>query len=88
MGGEEFVSVVVVRGAMKLIRSRLDREIQRRTRITSRLRGSLALQLKLLNRVKRQHDARDSPDADLIYGHHIVPGIVVVGAVNLPVDVR
>src|ERR1700690_686052 len=87
-GGEELVSVVVVRSTMKLIRSRLDREIQRPARVASHLSGSEALQRELINRIKRQHDTRDSPDADLIYGHHIAPGIVVVCAFNLPVDAR
>src|SRR5229473_382256 len=50
------------------------------------LRARLCLCREFVNGVDRHHHARDSRDTALIHCGNVVPEVVVVNAVDLPVD--
>ena len=84
--GERFVPVVVVRAAARLVRPRLDDQVDRAAGIASRLGGRLRLHRVLLDRVERQQHAGDAVDASLVDRFDVEPLIVVVGSLDLPVE--
>src|SRR6516164_11339483 len=86
MRGIKLVAVVVIDGAVEVIGARTRDHVDRAARVASSLRPGLRLRGKLHDGVHRHHDTSDAGNAALIHGRNIVPEIIIVHAVDLPVD--
>ena len=85
-GRKSFVADVKVGRTVEVVASGFEREVNGATRIAAGFGSGLRLHRELVDRVDRQHDARDTGNAALIDRRNVVPEIVVVHAVDLPVD--
>ena len=86
MRGEGLVPVVIVGGAVQGVAAGASHQIDRAAGVASRLRARLRLGREFHHRVDGQHDAGNPRDAALVDRRDVVPQIVVVHAVDLPVD--
>src|SRR5215468_3152811 len=82
----EFISIVVVNGAVDFVGARTGYDVDGAARIASGFRSGLSLRREFNDRVHGQDDASNSRNATLIDGRNVMPEVVVVYAVNLPVN--
>ena len=84
--GEELVAVVVVGVAVEDVGTGLDGEVDGAARVTAGFGHAAGDERELVDGVERNDDAGDTGDAALVDGGDVPPEIVVVGTVDLPVD--
>src|SRR5712692_1270977 len=84
--GKRFIADEIISGAMKVVAARFQSQIHGATGIAARFGCGLRLHRKLVDGVDRKHDAGDSRNSALVCSWDVVPQVVVVHAVDLPVD--
>jgi hypothetical protein len=83
---EEFVVVEVKRRAVQRIRTRLDSQVDGATGVAPEFSRACGHKGKVLNGIDGKYYTRDAVDSCLVDGGNIPPQVVVVGALNLPID--
>ena len=83
--GKRVVAIEVVHRAMQRIGAGLDHHVDRPSAIAAGLGVSVGLHRKLVDGVDGKQGTSYAGNAALIHGGRVVPGVVVVRAVNLPV---
>src|SRR4029077_402217 len=78
--------VEVIHRPMDRVPARFGNDVYRAARAASPLRARLRLRREFFNRVNRQDDAGNTRDSALIDRGNVVPEIVVIHAVDLPID--
>ena len=86
LGSEELVAIEVVDGSVQGVGSGAEGEVDGSAGVASAFGAGLGLGGELVDRVDGQDDAGDAGDAALVDGGDVVPEVVVVDAVDLPVD--
>src|SRR5271170_5833055 len=83
---ESLIVVKIVDGSVDLVGTRLDGQVSGAARIAAQRRRAGGLKGEILYGIDGEDDAGDSRDAALVHGGNVPPQIVVVRALNLPID--
>ena len=83
---KRLVAFVVIGRTMEGVCAGFGNQVDTSTWIPSHFRRRLSLKAELSNRVNRKRDAGDVFDAALVDRGDVVPPVVIVGAIDLPVD--
>src|ERR1035438_4925494 len=85
-GLEELVVIEVIGCSVQLVGAGLDGQIGRAPGVAPNLRRARRDKGEIVNCIDRQQHAGKGRNAALIYSGNVPPKIVVVGALNLPVN--
>ncbi len=83
---KEFIVIEVVSGAVQSICAGLDGEVRRAAGVVSEFRRASGLEREVFDGIDGKYDAGDRGDAALVHRRNAPPEVVVVSALNLPVD--
>src|SRR5215813_2362008 len=86
MCGIEFISIVVVNSAVEFVAAGAGYDVNGAAGVASGFWSGLGLRREFNDRVHGQDDASNSRNATLIDGRNVMPEVIVVYAVNLPVN--